>query len=134
VHKDITGSSPQNSKELQLVLADSYSGVEHSEFRVIRDSKTLKHFFLQINRTRKPGLPIPEVDFGKELLLIYCSGITLGVGEVGLCIIEDSRDDIVVGLKEGPLSEQQDQNVTTTPFCIYRMPLTPKKISFQKKK
>lgn len=134
VPQDKAHSSVQKSAELQLVLADNYSGVEQPEFQVVRDTKKLKNFFLQINRTRKPGLPIPEVDFGKELLLIYCAGTTRGVGGAALLLIKDSHDSIVVGPKELIPSKKEITNVTTTPFSIYKMPLTPKEISFQQLK
>ena len=132
VSKDKADAYVQNSKELQLVLADNYSGVEESEFQVVRDPKALRNFFIQINKTRKPGLPIPEVDFSKELLLIYCAGTTLGDGGAELFVIEDSQDNIVIGPKERIPSGKEVTNITTTPFSIYKMPLTPKDISFHK--
>lgn len=134
VPQDKAHSPLQKSGELQLVLADNYSGVEQSEFQVVRDAKTLKNFFLQINRTRKPGLPIPEVDFGKELLLIYCAGITSGVGGAELLLIKVSQDSIVVGPKDLTPSKKEITYVTTTPFSIYKIPNTPKEISFQQLK
>tara|TARA_R100001369_G_scaffold92695_2_gene139178 strand:- start:1606 stop:2070 length:465 start_codon:yes stop_codon:yes gene_type:complete len=134
VSKDNDNNSLQNSKELQLVLQDNYSGVEQSEFQVVRDSKALKNFFLQINKTRKPGLPVPEVDFNTELLLVYCAGTTRGVGGAELILIKDSNDSIVVGPKELTPSKKEVTYVTTTPFSIYKMPLTPKEISFQQLK
>jgi hypothetical protein len=130
--KDKADSTIQNSKELQLVLKDNYSGVEESVFQVVRDPKALRNFFIQINKTRKPGLPIPEVDFSKELLLIYCAGTTLGVGGTELFVIEDSQDNMVVGSKERIPSGKEITNINTTPFIIYKMPLTPKEISFRK--
>jgi hypothetical protein len=132
VSKDKDGSPFHNAKELQLVLADNYSGVQQPQFQVIRDSKALKNFFLQINKTRKPGFPVPEVDFGRELLLVYCAGTTMGVDKLELVIIEDSLDTFLVGLKEQSTSTKETNQVATTPFCIYKMPLTPKKIRFQK--
>ena len=48
--KDKADSTIQNSKELQLVLKDNYSGVEESEFQVVRDPKALRNFFIQINK------------------------------------------------------------------------------------
>lgn len=134
VPKNDADSSLLNSEELHLVLADNYSGVEKSEFQVIRDSKTLKNFFLRINRTRKPGLPIPEVDFSKSLLLIYCAGTTMGVGGAELLLVKDTQDSIVVGPKKLVPSTKEITNVTTTPFSIYKMPLTLKEISFQQLK
>ncbi|MDO6605727.1 hypothetical protein [Arenibacter palladensis] len=131
VPQDNTHSPVQKSAELQLVLADNYSGVEQPEFQVVRDTKKLKNFFLQINRTRKPGLLIPEVDFSKELLLIYCAGTSRGVGGAELLLLEVSQDSIVVGPKELTPSKKEITNVTTTPFSIYKMPHTPKEISFQ---
>lgn len=131
VPKNDADSSLLNSEELHLVLTDNYSGVEKSEFQVIRDSKTLKNFFLRINRTRKPGLPIPEVDFSKSLLLIYCAGTTMGVGGAELLLVKDTQDSIVVGPKKLVPSKKEITNVTTTPFSIYKMPLTLKEISFQ---
>ena len=130
VPKNNAESSLQNSKEFQLLLTDNYSGVEKSEFQVVRDSKTLKNFFLQINKTRKPGLPIPEVDFSKELLLIYCAGTTVGVGGVELSVVEGPHNIVVAPKKQTP-SKKKVANVTTTPFSIYKMPLTLKEISFQ---
>ena len=131
VSKDNDNNSSQNSKELQLVLQDNYSGVEQSEFQVVRDSKALMNFFLQINKTRKPGLPIPEVDFNTELLLVYCAGTTTGVVASEMIVVEDSRNNIIVGLKEPAPTKKENSNVTTTPFSIYKIPLTQKEISFR---
>jgi len=131
VSHDNVDSSEQDSKNLQLVLEDSYSGVEQPEFQVIRDSKALKNLFLKINRTRKPGLPIPEVDFTEVLLLVYCVGATLEVGSLELVILKESLGNITIGRKEDALSKKENLNATTSPFYIYKMPLTQKEISFQ---
>ena len=45
---------------LTLLVEDGYSGVENFESMVVRDQKTLNSFFAKINRTRKPGIPVPE--------------------------------------------------------------------------
>lgn len=131
VFYDNVDSSEQDSKKLQLVLEDRYSGVEQPEFQVIRDPKALKNLFLKINRTRKPGLPIPEVDFTEELLLVYCAGTKLDVGKSELVILKESLGNITIGQKERTLSKKENINAVTTPFYIYKMPLTQKEISFQ---
>lgn len=124
-------SFEQDSNKLQLVLEDNYSGVEQPEFQVIRDSKALKNLFLQINRTRKPGISIPEVDFTEELLLVYCEGTRLGVGGLELIVLEESPENITIGLKERIPSKKENLNATTSPIYIYKMPLTQKEISFK---
>ena len=59
-----------------LVLADfdSFSNVEVYETTVIKDAKSLSKFYAGINKTRKPGLPVPIVDFSKEMAILVCLG------------------------------------------------------------
>ncbi len=64
------------SEKLTLLLADNYSGSEVEETMIIKDAKALQRFYSKINRTRKPGLPVPDVDFTKEMILVHCSGET----------------------------------------------------------
>ncbi|MCK0147069.1 hypothetical protein MWU78_15540 [Arenibacter sp. F26102] len=131
VSSAMDGGSEQDSIKLQLVLEDNYSGVEQPEFQVVRDPKTLKNLFLQINKTRKPGLPIPEVNFTEELLLVYCAGTRLGAGRLKLVITEESPKYITVGRQEQSSSKKEFLNAATTPIYIYKMPVTQKEISFQ---
>ncbi|MDL5514479.1 hypothetical protein QSE00_21890 [Arenibacter sp. M-2] len=134
VPKDKDDSSLKNTIKLQLVLEDNYSGVQQPGFQVVRDVKTLRNFFAQINKTRKPGLPVPQVDFNKEQLLIYCAGTIIGVGGAELYVIEESQNNIAVGPMARTPSSKKASEVATTPFSIYKMPLTPKEISFRKMK
>ncbi|MCM4150968.1 hypothetical protein DHD05_05130 [Arenibacter sp. N53] len=131
VPSSVDNSSERDSRELQLVMEDNYSGVEQPEFQVVRDPKALKNLFLQINKTRKPGLPIPEIDFSEELLLVYCSGTELGVGRLEMVVVEESLGNITMGLKERISSKKESLNAATTPIYIYKMPVTQKEISFQ---
>mgnify|MGYP003647950621 CR=1 FL=1 len=123
--------SEQDSKNLQLVLEDSYSGIEQPEFQIIRDQKTLNNLFIQINKTRKPGIPIPEVNFKEEILLVYCVGTSLGVNRMEMVVAEESPYSITIVLKERTSSQKELLNATTTPIYIYRMPVTQKAINFQ---
>lgn len=134
VSKGVKDGSLKNAIKLQLVLEDNYSGVHQTAFQVVRDSKTLRSFFAQINKARKPGLPVPQVDFDREQLLIYCAGTTKGVGGAGLYVLEDSQHYIIVGPKERTPSAKEGPIATTTPFGIYKMPRTTKKIHFGKMK
>lgn len=125
-------SSEQDSMKLQLVLQDSYSGIEQPEFQVIRGPKALKNLFLKFNRTRKPGLPVPEVDFTQEILLVYCAGATFDVGIKELVILNESLESITIGQKEQTTSKKENLNSTITPFLIYKMPFTQKEINLLK--
>ena len=70
---NITNNS---NKDLELILQDNYSGFEKEEILLMKDQKSLEKFFGRINRTRKPSLPIPKINFSKEMVLIWCAGET----------------------------------------------------------
>lgn len=117
---------------LTLLLRDDYSGLPNGETRIITNAKELQQFFLIVNRTRKPGLPIPIVDFSKETVLIYCSGEINDQILPKLSISDVTDEAIVIKsiLEEEP--KKTTSNATTSPFSIYKMPSTQKKIIFQK--
>ena len=54
-----------SSNQLQLIVSDDYSGAEVSETLVITNLKELQLFYSKINMTRKPCLPLPDVNFEK---------------------------------------------------------------------
>lgn len=122
--------TPQEVNMLEHLLSDSHSGVEQESFMVVRDNKALRNFFLQINKTRKPGLSVPEVDFTKETVVIYCGGISARHRSLKMELLKESQDTISLGLKEGTPS-QIEGILETTPFCMYKLPFTKKEILLQ---
>lgn len=114
---------------LVLLEQDGYSGVEVFEAKEIRDTKSLNRFYSQINKTRKPGLPVPMVDFSKEMVLVVCLGEQQGEQSVQLSKIKETDTEIFVEviLK----TKELDPLVTQMPFYLYKMPLTGKTIIFQ---
>lgn len=97
---------------------------------VIRDIKALRNFFLQINKTRKPRLSVPEVDFTKEIVVIYCAGINSVQRSVKMVLLKESQDKITLGLKEGTPSQKAGV-LETTAFYMYKLPYTQKDIIWQ---
>jgi hypothetical protein len=129
--KKMVGST--NEKEgqdsdngLTLVASDSYSGTDVAETLIIKDAKSLKKFYSQLNRTRKPGLPIPDIDFAKEMLIIRCSGATDNGAMPVLYIKDETGEEIVLGIRE--TGEESSTSAVTTPFSLYSMSLSNKKI------
>ncbi|WP_299534780.1 hypothetical protein [Ulvibacterium sp.] len=117
---------------LTLLLQDDYSGLDIEETSIITNTKTLQAFFVNVNRTRKPGLPLPEVDFSKETVLIYCSGEINQHVRPKLSIADVTDHSIII---TPTLEEKQKKGaslVITSPFSIYKIPSTQKKIIFQK--
>ena len=76
--------------ELSLVDHESFTSIDSFETRVIRDAKSLNKFYREINKTRKPGLPVPMVDFSKDMLVLVCLGEQKGEKELLLSKIKES--------------------------------------------
>ena len=116
----------QTTEQLQRIESDNYSGSDEEEFVVITDVKTLQKFYSKVNRTRKPGLPVPQIDFTKEMLIIYCAGKRHNSFEPRLFVENESEKDLVIGVKNE--SREKTSTAITTPFSVYKLPLTQKEI------
>lgn len=130
VGSDNVAVANSDSTKLRLVMQELYSNVQIPIFQVITDENSLKKVFLQVNKTRKPGIPIPNIDFSKELLLFYGAGITEGGNNPELFVMEESRDSIRLGINNKHRSVQANLSIITTPMCLYALPATKKKIVF----
>jgi len=115
--------------QLELIESDNYSGSDEEELIVVTDMKTLQKFYSNLNRTRKPGLPVPQIDFSKELLIIYCAGKRQNFFEPKLFIEKETESNLVVGV----IDKGHDKTSTSiiTPFSVYKLPLTQKEITLK---
>ncbi|MBU3024396.1 MULTISPECIES: hypothetical protein [Zobellia] len=111
---------------MQLIESDFYSGTDEEGMIVVTDRKSLLKFYAQVNRTRKPGLVVPEVDFGKEMLLIYCAGKQQGASLPRLFVKNTSDSRLVLGVET--TKGEASSTALTSPFSIYSLPLTQKQI------
>lgn len=114
--------------QLMLVLSDNYGGTEKEQLMVIRDSKALKKFFTKVNMTRKPGLPVPEIDFNKEMVIVYCNGKTTNINTPALNRVEDKDDKMVFSRGTDSNQKKDVSTAVLMPFYLYKMPLTEKEI------
>ncbi|MCW5515617.1 hypothetical protein [Muriicola sp. Z0-33] len=121
-------NTPTVSEDLNLVLSDNYGGTDLEEVEIIRNSKRLKQFFLEINKTRKPGLPVPEIDFSKQLVVIYCSGKTTNSNIPGLFKVSESENRLVLGIKKENAIQENSPTALLLPFSLYTMPITDKEV------
>ncbi|SNY99612.1 hypothetical protein [Flagellimonas pacifica] len=126
----VLGESKEN---MVLVSHDAYSGIMEYEATVVKDAKTLNKFYSQINRTRKPGLPVPEIDFEKNILLVIC----LGKQEEGATYSlkkEELEGNILIttNLSVKKEASENENSIISYPFYIYKIPNTSKIVSFQK--
>lgn len=126
----------KGSDRLTLVAHDNYSGADSTETMVIKSAKALKSFYSRVNRTRKPGLPVPDIDFSKHMVLVLCSADEISDPNYGLMVLTETDAEMVLGKSEISANEQirpsSDQASLVSPFFVYTMPLTDKRVSFKK--
>ena len=119
-------------EKLTLLLQDNYSGMDVAETLVIKDVKALKSFYSKINRTRKPGIPVPEVDFTKEMILIHCSGEQMDGKQVKLSVEEENDLEVIIRTSVKKTQKSGTSLALISPFSVYKMPLTQKEVTFKK--
>lgn len=127
--KKVTSNNEDMSNELTLLIKDSYSGVSTPEIQIIKEPTSLKGFFSKINKTRKPGLAVPKIDFTKEMIILLCSGEQKGEAVTKLVMGKESVSNIIIEVKE---EGNPNSTAITSPFYLYKMPLTDKEIVFEK--
>lgn len=131
--KAIIESDESNSKiietnNLVLLLQEPDSSFDTEETMIIKDAKRLKSFYSKINMTRKPGIPIPDIDFSKEMIVIQCSGAVNQDGLPVLLISKETDVEIILSSDFQKNASEETSIAVANPFCIYKMPLTEKNI------
>ncbi len=112
-----------------LLLEENYSGLNTSENIIIKNQKSLNNFFSKINRTRKPGIPVPVVDFKKETLVVLCSGELESSKTIDVELVLETEEEIQ--LKTVYKKNKTELKAIISPFKIYKIPVSNKKISFK---
>lgn len=105
-----------NIDGLKLILKGDYSGLELEKTWVIKNSVDLEQFFGVLNRTSKPGLSIPNIDFEREHILVRLKGISTN-NAPDIKSIKNLGDTIVLKMKK--LESLKQEGALLTPFFIY---------------
>ncbi|HEA22228.1 hypothetical protein LCGC14_1718400 [marine sediment metagenome] len=118
-----------NNPNLSFVAGDAYSGREEAETLIIRDRKSLQKFYSYINRTRKPGMTVPNIDFSNEVAIIRCSGVSEGETLPELYVRDIKSDSIILGVKD--IDTKSSSDAITTPFALYKLPDTERVVAIK---
>ncbi|MBU2996726.1 hypothetical protein KO500_09780 [Cellulophaga baltica] len=120
-----------SDNELRFLLSDNYSGVKQPKILIIKEATSLKKFFLQINKTKKPGLALPKIDFNKETVVIYCEGESFLTYNSSIEKTKETARDIVLKLVDVNSYENIDLTLIS-PFYLYSIENSGKKIHIVK--
>lgn len=134
--KETTSSSAEEASQemLELVASDLYGGAEEEVFQVIRSEGELQKFYRQVNMTRKPGLPVPKINFAEHTAVLYCSGTTVTTQMPDILIASQNQTEMV--LKKTLFNEKDSLKTGTaklTPFGLYLLPFTDKQVILSQK-
>ncbi|WP_435625397.1 hypothetical protein [Flagellimonas sp.] len=123
----------ETPSEIVLIDSDEYSNIFEWETQVIRDMKSLAKFYSKINKTRKPGLPVPTIDFSKHTALIVCAGEQKPNSKMLLSYGKKQDNQLTINIKTDSEKNSKEPQITvvTYPFYLYTIPLTDKSIEFQ---
>ncbi|MEM8847976.1 MAG: hypothetical protein AAGD17_12810 [Bacteroidota bacterium] len=123
----------QNDSKITLIDTNDYSGIYEAETTVIRDMKSLSKFYAQVNKMRKPGLPVPTIDFSKYTVLAICAGEQKPDTKMVASIADENENTLLINLRSQKNTESGDVTITviTHPFYLYQIPFTEKTVEFK---
>lgn len=124
-------SKNTNNGELELILRDNYSGLKSPKILVVKEPTALREFYAQINKTRKPGLAIPNLDFNAEMVIVYCAGEQINASAPSMAVVHVNNESIQISIKHTKATATSGG--TTSPFCIYALKRTDKDLRFIKR-
>lgn len=113
---------------MELILQDDYSGAVSEELLLIQNQKSLQSFFANINKTRKPGFSLPNIDFSTDMLLVWCAGESTATS-LGLKWQEETSETFVISKLSS--SNKGNNSAVTSPFYIYKLPWSDKKLAIE---
>ncbi len=130
------GEEKAQETPFEIIVQESHGGPEVAQCIEFREENTLNHFYTKVNMTRRPGLPVPEVDFEKETIVALCLGEKTTSGySITIDHIEQTDEGQVVWVKEiGPGPDDMVAMVICQPFTIVKFPKKGEKILFKKVK
>lgn len=111
----------ENQPGYEILIQDSHSNIEQAVLKEIQNREELAQLMNQINSTRKPGFPMPEVDFTQQRIGFANLGQkNTGGYSVTIDRVEEKPTQTHVFLrttKPGMMAT----SVITTPFVLFRI-------------
>ncbi|MEO9513955.1 MAG: hypothetical protein ABJN84_02365 [Flavobacteriaceae bacterium] len=124
----------QDIEDIVLIADDAYSGIEKYETEIIRDVKSLTKFYSRINRTRKPGLPVPVVDFSTSMVVAVCLGQQKGnvIPILKRGEESDNTQSLTLVISQISSKTKESSQAIAYPFYVFKMPISMKKTEIKR--
>lgn len=127
--KTISNESVQISFE--KITSQSHGGTIVEKFILVRSNEELKQIFTQVNIARKPGIPMPTINFNNESVIVLFMGQhTSGGYSISMESVRYKKNhEALVSFKKTIPSGMSTMAITQ-PFSIYKLNKKLKKVTF----
>lgn len=131
--KTKTVKNNNQQTQIEVLTEGSHGGYIDSKYLVIKDPKTLQQVYSKINMIRRPGIPVPKIDWSKEMVIALFMG-QKNYG--GYTISVDDVKQTTDGKTEIMIKENAPKGMATTvitqPFYFCKVKRTDNEILFKK--
>ena len=119
--------------KMEVLANESHGGYETSKYLVIKNQEALQEVYGKVNMIRRPGLPIPKIDWKNEMVIALFMGQK---NSGGYSIIVDKITSLNNDTVEFLLKETKPEGMATTvicqPFYFCKVQRTDKEVIFKK--
>lgn len=125
-HKTTTSDNEKTTMDYEILLQDSHSNFAELTTFKITNTQRLQQVFNTINSTRKPGFPIPNVDFSNYDVAFFTTGeLPTGGHTISVSEVIKGNDVIDIILEQtSPGPGEFAIMVITAPFIIIKFEKT----------
>lgn len=119
------------SISFEKIESQSYGGYQHQHYLVITNINQLKKIYTQINLTRKPGLPLPTINFNNEIVVaLFMGQKKTGGFKVEIDSLITYKDNSIDLFIKSSAPKSMSTMAITQPFSLYKLNTSSTKISF----
>ncbi len=125
-------NSNNQSTQIELLTKGSHGGYETEKYLVIKNQKELQTIYTKINMMRRPGIPVPKIDFENEMVIaLFMGQKNYGGHSISIKNIKENNNktEIIV-------EETKPKGMATTvicqPFYFYKINRIDKEVIFKK--
>lgn len=115
----------------EKITSQSHGGMGDEKFVLVKSSEELKQIFTQVNIARKPGIPLPIINFNHEsIIALFMGQQTSGGYSISIESVKYNRNnEVQVCIKKTEPSGMSTMAITQ-PFSIYKLNKKLKKVTF----
>ncbi len=109
----------ENNLSYNVILDDQLSLIKEQKVYQIKTQNDLANIYGKLNSTRKPGVPVPKIDFDKKAVFAFALGQrNTGGYHVEIKSIEKKGDETTINYKILEPSGMAMQAITTPIYVI----------------